>query len=176
MSRNTDERLDKVELSLRELVHEAELLKTVLIVKEPESTVAAGAFDGLRKQIVAVARERWAHLAQVAQIDAAVNHVSEVSELRTIAQQWLEQAGIKKLDGPTSQEQVTEQFELVGQGNCVVETINPAYIDTQTGRVVKQGVLRLGEQAADLSPPTPSDDSEIPSGEGQTTANDEEGR
>lgn len=176
MSRNTDERLDKVELSLRELVHEAELLKTVLIVKEPESTVAAGAFDGLRKQIVAVAQERWAHLAQVAQIDAAVNHVSEVSELRTIAQQWLEQAGIRKLDGPTSQEHVAQQFEFVGQGTYVVETINPAYIDTQTGRVVKQGVLRLGEREAEPSPPASSAESETSIEEAQTTDDDEETR
>ena len=164
MFRKTNQRLDNIELTLRDLVHEAELMKTVLIVKEPESTVAAGAFDGLRKQIAAVAQEHWAHLAQVAQIDAAVNHVSEVSELRTIVRQWLEQARVAKLEGPTSQEHAAEQFEFVGQGSCIVETVHPAYVDTTTGRVIKQGVLRLAEsRPAPL--PHPSTDGVEPSSE-----------
>lgn len=165
MSRNSDERLDKIELALRELAHEAELLKTVLIVKEPGSTVAAGAFDGLRKQIVAVAQERWAHLAQVAQIDVAVHHVSDVSELRSIARQWLEQAGIRKIAHPTSDERAAEQFEFVGQGSHVVEVIRPAYIDVQTGRIVKQGVLRLAESSMGAEPsPAPGPDHEVNGG------------
>lgn len=162
MSRSTEERLDRVERTLQELVHAAELLKTVLIVKEPQSTVAAGAFDGLRKQIVAVAQEHWAHLAQVAQMDAAISHVSEVAELRTISNQWLEQAGVRKVDLPTTAELAAEQFELVGQGAYVVEALRPAYVDVQTGRVIKQGLLRLAESR----PTTPKEEpnpTEVPS-------------
>ena len=136
-------RLDAIESSLRDLCHQLEIMKTILIVKEPESTMAANAFEGLRKQIVAVAQEHWAHLAQLAAMDVAVNHVTEVSELRGVSKEWLDQAGVLRVDDPTHKN-AAEIFETVGGGAEIVEIFQPAYLDSATGRIIKAGRLKLG--------------------------------
>ena len=137
-------RLDAIESSLRDLCHQLEIMKTILIVKEPGSTMAADAFEGLRKQIVAVAQEHWAHLAQLATMDVAVNHVAEVSELRRVSKEWLDQAGVLRVDDPGHKD-AAENFETVGRGSEVVEIFQPAYVDSATGRVIKAGRLKLGD-------------------------------
>ena len=138
-------RLEAIESSLRDLSHQLEIMKTVLVVKEPESAMAANAFEGLRKQIVAVAKEHWAHLAQLAAMDVAINHVTEVHELRRVSKEWLDQAGVLRVDKP-SRESPVEMYETLGHGSDILEIIQPAYVDSTTGRIIKAGRLKLGDR------------------------------
>ena len=153
-NRRIEDRLTALEILIHELNHQAELIKTVLVVKEPESTLAAGAFEGLRKQIVTVAQEHWTHLAQLAIIDVAANHVEDVNELRRVSEEWLTQAGVQKVHR-LAPDASTEMWELVGHGPDVLEVLQPAYIDSETGRIIKAGRLMRGDRRRT---PTATDD------------------
>ena len=66
---------------IKGLEQQAELIKTVLIVKEPNTVQASQAYDGLRKQVVAAAAERRSHLAQLVAMSVAVSRATAVSDL-----------------------------------------------------------------------------------------------
>ena len=74
MFRRREEREALLEIRERVigLEHEAELMRTVLIVKEPQTVVAAKSYDGLRKQVMASAAERRSHLNQLVSMAVAV--------------------------------------------------------------------------------------------------------
>ena len=61
---------------VKALQHEADLMRTVLIVKEPNTVQAAQAYDGLRKQIGASAAERRSHLNQLVGMSVAVSRAT----------------------------------------------------------------------------------------------------
>src|SRR5690348_7531315 len=82
---------------LTKLEHQAELIKTVLIVREPDTVHAANAYDGLRKQVIAASGERRSHLAQLVAMAVAVSRAGSVDDLRPQLREWLSQAGVAEV-------------------------------------------------------------------------------
>lgn len=144
-----------------------EVIQTVLMVREPESVTAASAYEGLRKQVVAVAQERWSHVTQLAQMDSALHHTDDVASLRRVSSEWLEQAGVTKVRDPSAIDRPEDAFELVqtGRHGTRFEVLRPAYVDSATGRVLKRGQAQLVENSK--SPPDLASDERLPAADGE---------
>lgn len=141
---------------IKGLEQQAELIKTVLIVKEPNTVQASQAYDGLRKQVVAAASERRSHLAQLVAMSVAVSRATAVSDLVPQVKEWMEQAGVAPLGGVPDGNDASHLFEDIGGKGLdgPIEIIEPAYIDVQTGTVLRLGRARLAEGAEATAPTT----------------------
>lgn len=162
MARAEDLLLD-IQDRVKGLEQQAELIKTVLIVKEPNTVQASQAYDGLRKQVVAAATERRSHLAQLVAMSVAVSRATAVSDLVPQIKEWMEQAGVAPLSGVPDGNDATHLFEDIGGAglNGPLDVVEPAYIDMQTNTVLRLGRARLATGAART--PTPPNDSPEPS-------------
>jgi hypothetical protein len=118
-----------------------ERIELILTVKEPSSSAAADAYDGLRKQVVTAVTERLAHLAQLAQLDAALGHGAEGDVLAQMVDAWLQQAALERIDDPRHS-RAGVLFELVEDLGGPLRVIESAYCDAVTGRVIRQGRVR----------------------------------
>jgi hypothetical protein len=149
MTTSTNELLRQLAERIRELEHQAELIRTVLIVKEPNSIPAADAYEGLRKQIVAAAAERRSHLNQLVAMAVAVRRARSLDDLVPQLREWMQQAGVGTLIAPPDGDQAGNWFEdLTGEGlDGPIEIVEPAFFDLQTG-----APLRLGRARRDAGP------------------------
>jgi hypothetical protein len=129
------------------LEHEAELMRTVLVVKEPGTVQAAQTFDGLRKQILASAAERRSHLAQLVAMSVAVSRASSVADLVPQVQDWMAQAGVTEVrEVPRGVDPMDLFEDLCGKGlHGVLEIVEPAYVDAETGALLRLGRARLAK-------------------------------
>jgi hypothetical protein len=138
--------LDEVSERLTRLEHAADLIKTVLMVREPETIHAANAYDGLRKQIVAASGERRSHLGQLTAMAVALSRATDVADLRPQVKEWLRQASIEELRHVPKGHRAQELFESCDGGNLEGETrlevLEPAYLDSVTGVVLRLGRAR----------------------------------
>jgi hypothetical protein len=143
--KRTAARLDDVAQALKEVQHQTDLIKHVLIVKEPGSQLAADAFEGLRRQIVAGAAERRSHLVQVVAMAVAVGRATAVADLEPMVGEWMAQSGITAVASSTP-----DQFHLLFDdldggtldGAEAIDVVEPAYVDTVTGAVIRTGRAR----------------------------------
>jgi hypothetical protein len=145
MSRRTDESLAAVMAALQRLEHEADLMKTVVMLKDPGSAQAAEAFEGLRKQVVAGASERRAHLTQVVSMAVAVSRATSVEDLRPQVREWMTQSEIvEAYDCEPAQRHLL--FESIDGSSLLqaaaIEVLEPAYIDARTNAVLRTGRAR----------------------------------
>jgi hypothetical protein len=137
--------LDDLSRRLEQLEHQAELIKTVLIVKEPASIVAAEAFEGLRKQIIASNGERRAHLHQLVMMAVAVSRASSLDDVRAQVGEWLAQAGVVAIDSMPPNVRPSDLFEALEGTLDDAEAIaveEPAYFDSQNKTLVRMGRAR----------------------------------
>lgn len=141
---------------IKGLERDNELIRTVLMVKEPGTVHAAQSFDGLRKQILAGAAERRSHLAQLVAMSVAVSRATSVDDLRPQVREWMEQAGVGRLDEAPPGEPARDFFEDVsGDGlDGRLEVLEPAYVDLQTGALLRLGRARRASAPA----PQPTSD------------------
>jgi hypothetical protein len=141
--RQLAEALTRIEERLATLEQQAELMKTVMIVKEPDAVHSADAYEGLRKQVIASSTARRAHLVQLTQMAVATARATKVSDLTPQIDEWLEQAGVTRIAEVPAGVRPFEVFEDIDGGSLpegeALEILEPAYYDTQT-----QVLLRLG--------------------------------
>lgn len=151
--RHNRELLDDIVERLRGLEHDAELMRTVLIVKEPTSVAAAESYDGLRKQIVAGAAERRSHLNQLVAMSVALGRASSLEDLRVMVGDWMQQAGVVAVSDVPSGSRVEDLYEdLNGSGLAraeTVEVVEPAYVDAHTGALLRLGRARAATRAVE---------------------------
>ena len=108
-----------------------------LVVRDPGSVMSANAYDGLRKAVMAGAKARTAHLAQLAHLAEAVDRGSDQETMQSQVEEWLLQAGVRQVDdGPA------EFYEVLEGSGEMLQVLSPAWVDEQTGRIVKQGTAR----------------------------------
>jgi len=143
MTRQTTLILELLE-RVKKLEHEAELMRTVLIVKEPTTIQAAQAYDGLRKQVVAGAAERRSHLVQLVSMAVAVSRATSVEDLAPQLREWMAQAGVEPVSAIEPEDSPRDFFEdLSGEGLAgPIEIVEPAYIDSHTGALLRLGRAR----------------------------------
>ena len=127
---------------LSEIARQLDKIEVALIVRDPGTSLSADAYDGLRRQVIAAAQERTAHLVQLALIDEALRDPRDIEGLRTLVEEWMGQAGLTRVDDP-SHEQLFEVVSGKGSGR---ELVAPAYVDASSNRIIKQGRARAVEQ------------------------------
>jgi hypothetical protein len=127
--------------AIDDLDRKVDRIEVALLVRDPGTALSADAYDGLRKQIIAAASDRVAHLAQLAQLDAIVRTIGdgEVSQFGPLVQEWMAQANLVAVSSPEPQ---VNLFEIVGGSGPELDVIAPAYVDATTRRVIRQGRAR----------------------------------
>jgi hypothetical protein len=118
--------------------HKLDLVYTALVVRDPGTSLAAEAYEGLRRQVIAGAQERNAHLAQLVEIDLAARRGVSAHDLKGLSTQWMSQANLVAIDDPSQR----DLFEGSISGDANVEVVEPAYVDAANGRLMRQGRLR----------------------------------
>jgi hypothetical protein len=128
-----------------------------LVVRDPGSTMSANAYDGLRKAVMAGAKARTAHLAQLAYLAEAVDRGSDQETMQSQVEEWLLQAGVRQVvDGPA------EFYEVLEGSGEMLQVLSPAWVDEQTGRIVKQGKARRIPAPPRVAPAPPQGQPGIP--------------
>ena len=120
-----------------ELAHQLDRIDLILTLKDPGSTKAADAYEGLRRQIIASSQERLAHLAHLARIDAALKAGESADDLALLLRELLNEAGLVHVVDPSD----PDLFEVAGEGEQLTVTA-PAYVEAPTGRLIRQGRVR----------------------------------
>lgn len=143
-------RLKTVEHLLDKIDRSVERIEIVTVVREPNTSLSADAYNGLRKQIIAAVGERNAHIHQLAQFDSALRAGSTPDELSALVGQWLSQASVETLEDLD----VEGAFDLVGPADATGRrVIRPAYVDTLTRRIVQPGVAERVVEPPPAPPP-----------------------
>lgn len=152
--RDRDETIRRTLDLTQQIERRLDKMETVLIIREPSSSVAADAYDGLRKQIVTALSERQAHVTQLVQLASAIEAGADLPTMRSMTQGWLDSANvITTADCQTADADVL--FQLVEDLGGQVEVLTPAYVDGGTGRVIRQGrTRRLAPPVGTPDPPT----------------------
>jgi hypothetical protein len=154
--RDRDEAIRQTRELTQQIERRLDKMETVLIIREPSSTVAADAYDGLRKQVVTALSERQAHVTQLVQFASAIEAGAELSTLTAMVRGWLESANVLTMaDCRTTDADVL--FQVVEDLGGPVEVLSPAYIDSTSGRVIRQGRIRrtAPEPSDSVAPPGP---------------------
>ncbi len=124
-----DRHLDKLELYLE--------------IRDPGTARSAESFDQLRKQIAAGAHTRQNHLADLARLDAVATTAADLSTMRTVIAELMEQGGLVRLDDPRHK----GAFDVSGEPGDFIQVDVPAYFqvdvpayfDAQTEQIVRRG-------------------------------------
>lgn len=144
------EALQQIDQRLGQLEHAADLMKTVLIIKDPGSAHAVDAYEGLRKQVVASSSARRTHLAQLSAMAVAVSRATDVADLVPQVDEWLGQAGIVRLTELPPDTRVQDLFEDVDGGNLQgatdIDVVEPVFVDAQNQVPVRLGRARRVEE------------------------------
>jgi hypothetical protein len=128
------ERLDQLE-------RHHDQVRTILMVQNPDSQVAADAYDGLRKQVISAVSTRFTHLTQLVQLDTALNQKPSPDVLAKLVEGWFEQAGLVRITDPL-RDDADLLFETVDRQGDRPVVLAPAYLDGTTLRVIRRGRLR----------------------------------
>ncbi len=137
MTRKRDEllnRLTRLAESVDRIERSIERIEVATIVRDPSSTLSVDAYDGLRRQIIAAAGERTAHLHQLAQFAQALTN-ARPSELTSLVSEWMGQANLLRVEDPHDD----RYFDVLGGEGDGLRAIRPAYVDGATGRPVLMG-------------------------------------
>jgi|SRR5690349_10773708 hypothetical protein len=116
-------------------------MEVILMVREPATGVAAEAYDGLRKQVVAAMTERMAHLQQLVQLDAALIGGADADTVGRLVRGFADQASLSRVTDAEHPDR-DMLFELVDDLGGRLEVLEPAYVDTITNRVIRRGSMR----------------------------------
>jgi hypothetical protein len=133
--RDTLDRLSQLERAVDQISRSIEKIEVATIVRDPSSRVAVDAYDGLRRQIVAAAGERMAHLHQLARFTEAVAMNKPAAELASLVEEWFVQAGLERVTDPHE----AGYYDVLGGTGPELRVLRLAYRDTVTGRPVLMG-------------------------------------
>ncbi len=140
--------VERITGQIDQLDRRTEKMEVILMVREPTTSVAADAYEGLRKQVVTAVTDRMAHLAQLVQLDAALTAGAEADTVGKLARGWVEQASLERIVDP-EHPQRDLLFEMVEDLGGRHEVLEPAYVDALTGRVIRRGSIRRADGAAE---------------------------
>lgn len=143
--------LERVGTRLDELERHHDNVKTILMVQSPGAQVAADAYDGLRKQVVSAMSERLTHLTQLVQLDAALAQQAAPDVLGKLVDGWLEQSSLVRVTDVAHPE-AGVLFEMVEDLGGEAVLLSPAYLDTISGRLIRQGRIRRTGSAVSTAP------------------------
>lgn len=126
---------------LEELIRKMDRVEVALIVRDPGTSLSAEAYDGLRKQVAVAARERQAHLVQLAILDETLRSTDDLDAARSVLSELMQQAGLKTVEDASH----PEMYQIVAGRGTSLEILSPAYVEEGTGRLIRQGRARKVE-------------------------------
>jgi hypothetical protein len=129
------DRLGELERMVDQVSRSIEKIEVATIVREPRSQVAVDAYDGLRRQIVAAAGERMAHLHQLVLFAEAVTVPGPAVNLTPVVLEWMQQAGVERVEDVRD----PDYYEVLGGTGPELRVLRPAYRDQVTGRPIRMG-------------------------------------
>lgn len=131
------DRLRTIERLLDKIDRSVERIEIVTVVREPNTSLSADAYNGLRKQVIAAVGERNAHIHQLTKFDSALRAGASAEELAGLVREWLGQASIELSEDTT----VAAAFDFVGPVEATeCRVLRPAYVDAVTRRIVQPGI------------------------------------
>lgn len=135
MSRKKE--LSELSAKVADLARQLDSIYTALVIRDPGTPISAETYEGLRRQVIAGAQERLAHLVQLTEFDVAIRSGADRETLARLVESWLAQAGLE-----LAHDRIDDlRFETV-TGDGPWEVALPAYVDSATGRTIRQGRLR----------------------------------
>lgn len=141
-------RARETEQLLTTMERQLDRIYTALVVRDPGTSLAADAYEGLRKQVVASSTVRRQHVAQLAEIDVALRRGVSTEDLAMLVTQWLNQAGVERVEDPARK----EVWETALPAGAAAEVDIPAYVDLQTSTIVRQGRLKEKAEPTTIEP------------------------
>ena len=135
--RGARQRLERIEEALSRVDRSIDRIEVATIVREPNLGLAAEAYEGLRRQVVAAAAERTAHLAQLAQLAEAVR-TQRTNDLPGLVEDWMLQSGLERRRDPHDDRYVDVLGTPATEGEPRT-LLRPAYVDAVTGRPIMMG-------------------------------------
>jgi hypothetical protein len=144
-----EERLDKLLDLADQIDRKTDRLDVIQMLRDPGSNAAADAYEGLRKQIVAAVGERSSHLNQLVAFDVALRQGATEEDLARLTAEWLNQAAVVLVTDPDHPER-DHLFEVLGGEGDALVVRQPAYVDAQTGRLLRAG---RAERVSTAEPP-----------------------
>ena len=136
--RALDRRLEKVEDLFERIRESITKIEAAVFVMDRDSSLGVDAYNGLRKQVIASATERQAHLHQLAQFADAVDHQTPHDQLQQLVLEWMGQSDLIQVMLPSTAEDL-EAFEIHGEPTGSFRISRPAFLDGKTKRVVQMG-------------------------------------
>jgi hypothetical protein len=141
----------KIDSELSGIRTDLELIRTILMIREPATVQAAEAYEALRRQVIAGAAERNSHLQQLARLDAEVNRGASDDAIRQLLRDLLAEAGLHRINEVEVGNEVA--FDEVGGRGDGWRVVEPAYYeDTGQGqpRLIRTGKAeRVANASAD---------------------------
>jgi hypothetical protein len=142
----------RLEAELAELRFGMELIKDIVMVREPATMQTAEAYEGLRKQVIASAAERNSHLTQLARLDAEAHRGASVEDIQLLLRDLLAEAGLHRVESVDGGSE--RLFDDLGGRGDTWQVVEPAYCeDTGRGqvRLVRSGKAQRVDGAASAS-------------------------
>ena len=137
------------------LNHRLEMIQTVLLVSNPDSPMAADAYNGLRRTVVQSLQATQVLQAGIAQLDSIAAATDDIEIIRAKLGELMTLYGVTKIE---QYDVRPDAFERIGQGSTYTVT-KSAYVASPDMPAIQMGVA----EALDESPPTPEAD-EQPAG------------
>jgi hypothetical protein len=144
-----------------DLSRKVDRIEVALLVRDPGTSMAAEAYEGLRRQVGAAAQQRRQHLVQLAMMDQALGRTSDPKVLHDLVHEWMNQAGLMRVDEPEHK----DLFRVIAGKGDGLEVLSPAYVDGATGALIQEGQAKAVGLEASLEPETSPEESGEDGGE-----------
>ncbi|SNT42633.1 hypothetical protein SAMN05216276_10429 [Streptosporangium subroseum] len=133
-------RLDPAKILHDFSLHVAELLEKS-DNEEIQSLTQQQLINTLRQAVLESFQSRKLHLAQLAELDCYLKESNGSESMKMLANEWLTVAGLQRVDSPVDH---PEYFTITNEptDGYFIDIVQSAYLDSLTGRVVRNGRLR----------------------------------
>lgn len=110
-----------------------------LVVRDPGTARSVEAYDGLRKQVIAAASDRRRLLVMLSELGGALDRGASVDDVRGLVDEWIDKSGLVRVVDVNRARQVFSVPPGTPTG-VDLRVVEPAWVDSQTQTVVRQGV------------------------------------
>jgi len=125
-------------------------LVAAMVVTDQPTAAAANAYEGLRSSVIQASRDRNRLLVTLASLDHAFCEQQDVSTIHSKIEEEMARTGLKKSTDTSND--ANFDFENDRRAHFSIEVIKPAYVDGESGALVRTGTARWIEVAPPVEP------------------------
>ena len=120
-------------------------LVAAMVVTDQPTAAAANAYEGLRSSVIQASRDRNRLLVTLAGLDYALDLGQEVATIQSKVSEEMERSGLTKTTATANPD--FYDFDNDRPSYFEIEVIKPAYIDRESGALVRPGTAKWIEVA-----------------------------